>query len=121
MLAKGFFQLAKSASMNSNHRYRVGCVIALHGKPVTVGFNVCKSHPQYTTCEHPSIHAEVKAIINARCNLQGGIAYVYRETRNGKPALAKPCDLCYSILQEAGIKTVYYSTSEYPYWSVEKL
>ena len=121
MLSKGFFQLAKSASMNSNHRYKVGCVIALHGKPVTVGFNVCKSHPQYTTCEHPSIHAEVKAIINARCNLQGGIAYVYRETRNGQSALAKPCNLCYNILQEAGIKSVYYSTNQYPYWSVEKL
>ena len=68
MVYKGFFQLAKSVSKNSNHRVKIGCVIALHGKPVRVGWNVIKTHPRYTARSlRESIHAEIKAVIAAQC------------------------------------------------------
>lgn len=121
LLEKGYFRLSRNASLNSNHRYKVGCVIVVHGRPVSVGWNVIKTHPAYTNEEHPSIHAEVKAVINSRCDVTGGIAYVYRETKDGNPALSRPCDLCYEVLLEVGIKTVYYSSGEYPYWVKEKV
>ena len=70
MLNKGFFQLARNASKNSNHKFKVGCVIAVHGKPVTIGWNVLKTHPTYTANSHRrSIHAEIKAITNSQCDL----------------------------------------------------
>lgn len=119
---KGFFQLARNASKNSNHRVKIGCVIALHGKPVSIGWNVVKTHPIYTAGSfRQSIHAEIKAVITARCDLEGGIAYVYREYKNGMPAICKPCALCYDILSEAGIKTVYYTVKEYPHFRKEKI
>lgn len=121
ILDKGFFRLARNASLNSNHRYKVGCVIVVHGRPVSVGWNVIKTHPTYTNEEHPSIHAEVKAIINARCDVTGGVAYVYRETRDGLPAIARPCDMCYNVLVEAGIKNVYYTVVCFPYWAKERI
>ena len=111
MIDFGFFRLAKSASTHSNHRYQMGCAISVHGKAVSVGFNFCKTHPQHTTAERPSIHAEVSAVIHAQCNISGGTAWVYRETRNGKLAMAKPCERCQMILQEAGIKKVFYTTT----------
>jgi pyrimidine deaminase RibD-like protein len=92
----------------------------MHGKPVTVGWNVVKTHPRYTSKKHTTIHAEVKAVISAQCSLDGGVAYVYRES-NGHPALAKPCDLCYTVLQESGVKKVFYSIDSYPYWEKERI
>lgn len=121
MLTKGFFQLARAAAMQSDHRYKVGCVLVKNGKPVSVGFNITKTHPQFTDAEHPSIHAEVKAILNARCDLRNATAYVYRETKRGNPALAKPCANCRAYLIEAGIKNVFFTISSEPYWQEERL
>lgn len=122
LLNKGFLRLARNAAKQSTYRVKVGCVIALHGKPVAVGWNVVKTHPRYTANSHRlTIHAEVRAVINAGCDLDGGIAYIYRETANGNPALCRPCALCYNILQEAGIKTICYTTDSLPYWRKEKL
>lgn len=119
-LDKGYFQLARSASKNSDYDIQVGCVVSLHGKPVSIGWNVVKTHPIYTANSHRcTIHAEIKAVISAQCDLQGAIAYVYRETANGIPALAKPCNLCYGVLSEAGIKKVFYSIDRPPYYSKE--
>ena len=121
MLTKGFFQLAKSASKNSTYHIRVGCVIVLHGKPVSVGWNIEKSHPRYTTGKHKTIHAEIKAILSAQCDLTNGVAYVYRETRDGMPALAKPCEVCEAVLQEVGIKTVFYTVGYEPHYKRMRL
>lgn len=118
---KGHFQLARSTSFHSTHRYRVGCALSLHGKPVAVGFNVSKSHPTYTSIKNPTIHAEVKAIISARCDLTGATAWVYRETKAGKPAMARPCSNCMELLREVGIKKVVYTIPEEPFWKEEKL
>lgn len=122
MLEKGFFKLAKNVSKNSNHRCKMGCVIAQHGKPIAVGWNYYKTHPQHTANSfRQTIHAEIKALMSADTELQGAIAYVYRETYNGTPALARPCNYCYAQLRKAGIKTVYYTTEEHPYWKKEKI
>lgn len=122
IIDKGFFVLARNASKNSNYKIKIGCVIAIHGKPVSVGWNVVKTHPTYTGNSHRrSIHAEIRAVISARCDVTGGIAYVYRETRNGVPALCKPCDFCHDIMGEAGIRSVYYTTAKKPYYKFMRL
>ena len=39
---------------------------------------------------------------------------VYRFHEDGRPALAKPCPICQSMIDAAGIKHVYYTTDEDP-------
>lgn len=38
--------------------------------------------------------------------------YVYRETKDGKMALAKPCPACEAALRDLGIKKVCYTTNQ---------
>ena len=105
----GFFRIARLASLKSSYRVKVGCVIALHGVPVSIGFNRVKSHPRSAKrCK--TLHAEMDAIISAQTSLDGGIAYVYRERADGSLGLSRPCLSCYKALSQAGIKKIYYST-----------
>lgn len=115
------FRLAKSASYNSDHHYKIGCVITLHGKPVSVGFNLCKSHPRFTNKRNPSLHAEIRAILSCSCDLSGSVAFIYREDAFANPKLARPCNTCYQQLKTHGVKKIVYTISEYPYYAVEKV
>jgi len=116
VLKKGFFRLARNVSKYSEVSPKMGAVISKK-KPISIGFN--KKKP---SIGNHSTHAEICAL------LTGGIfndfsnceIYVYREA-NGLPALARPCDKCMKKLREFGIKKVYYTVDESPYWKVEKL
>jgi len=122
LLNKGFFRLARNASLDSCHRVKVGAVVAIHGKPVSACCNIDKSHPLFTQSEKcQSIHAEIKAILSANTSVKGATVYVYRETCDGLPALARPCNSCYQFMKKHHIKRVYYTTGERPYWNVEKI
>lgn len=81
--------------------------------------NYTKSHPRQAALAkrvgHECkiyLHAEVAAIIKAQ---KKGIPYkikVERYTKKGKPALAKPCDICMMAIKEANIKFLEYSIGE---------
>jgi len=105
-------QLAKRLSFKAKHRVRIGAVITNKKQIVGVGFNkMDKTHPLITG-RNPKkkLHAEVDAIIGIdRRNLEGGTIYVYRENLNGEVAICRPCVDCQAILEEAGIKEVYYT------------
>lgn len=117
----GYFRIAKDASKRSIYKYRVGAVIS-NGRPISIGFNSLKTHPRYANGRNSySVHAEVSAIIRAGCNVRGLDMYVYRESADGKPALAKPCNNCLKIIIESGIKRVYYSKPSKPYYGVIRL
>jgi len=111
-----FMRLARNVSFHSQHRVRIGCVLVKNGKPISVGFNKMRTHPIYKKVNHPrakyiqSLHAEMAAIISARTDLNGAVAYVYRERKDGSMGTAKPCPVCEMLLSEAGVKKVYYST-----------
>lgn len=105
------FQLAKQMSLKSTGIHRLGCVIAKKNKVISRGFNTCyKTHP---ATPHPSqtLHAEIRAVLQAPTNLKGAVAYVYREHKNGDAANARPCETCQQVLRNLGIKTVYYTDS----------
>ena len=106
----GFFRLARLASLKSKYKIQVGCVLTMHGKPVSIGFNRIKSHPRSRkNCK--TLHAEMDAIISSQTSLVGGVAYVYRERFDGSLGLSRPCMGCYKALSKAGIKKIYYSTN----------
>lgn len=59
------------------------------------------------------LHAEISAIIGSSYqDLNGCDAYVYRERRDGKLGMSKPCAGCELALKLAGIRKVYYTSEE---------
>lgn len=123
LLKRGFFRLARNTSKYSDCDIHVGAVLSRKA-PIAVGFNVHRTHPVFSnpdTDEVNSIHAEVKAIMNAGIPTDGTEIYVYRETASYAPALARPCERCYNFLRENGVKKMFYSISEPPYWRCERI
>lgn len=106
-----YFDLAQKLSVKSTHpKHQLGCVIVKKNEVIGLGFNKFKTHPK---SKHPfqMIHAELDATLGInRTELEGADAYVYRETKDGNQAIAKPCPYCEAALREVGIKNVYYTT-----------
>jgi len=91
---------------------RHGCVIANKWKILGFGFNKSKTHPvavdTYTQC----IHAEMAAIQSAKHkDLVGADLFVVRVKRSiGQPkGMSKPCEHCTKLIQNCGIKRVFYT------------
>lgn len=77
---------------------------------IGVGFNKKKTHPLSQT-RFNNIHAELSAVINAaREDLSDCSIYVYRETKNGKMAMARPCVHCMELLRRMNLGRIFYST-----------
>lgn len=113
------FTLAKIASEKSNYRIRMGAVLLQNGRCISVGCNTVKSHPKWSYEDKKTIHAEadcLRAISKYLHRITKGVMFVYREHRDGLPGMAKPCENCQRLLREYGVKTVYYSTNEFPFW-----
>lgn len=106
-----FFNLAKKLSYKSDyHSHRLGAVIVRGGEVIGVGFNKRKTHPMSHT-RFNNIHAELSAVLSAGLeDLKGCAIYVYRETKQGQPAMARPCEHCMKLLKQLSISKVYYST-----------
>lgn len=107
------FRLAKEASLSSDHHtYKVGAVLFVKGKPCSVGYNSNKSHPIIKKFSAKSLHAEVAAVLGSKLkDLNGATICVYRQTKDGKPAMARPCIICQRILSSFGIREYVYTIS----------
>lgn len=119
----GYFRIAKRIALHSEYRIQMGAVL-VGKRPICSGFNKLKSHPTYANPEKHikiSIHAEIDCILKAKKDIRGSDIYVYREYRNGIPAIARPCENCILELRKAGIRKIFYSVSEFPYWKSETL
>lgn len=106
-----FFDLAKKVSKLSDHKnFHIGSVIVRGSKVISVGTNKIKTHPR---SPHPfgSLHSEMAAILLAKQDLKGCELYVFREIRNGTFALSRPCQYCWELISEAGIKEIHYTTN----------
>jgi deoxycytidylate deaminase len=105
-----FFNLAKQASKNSNHHeHKIGCVIAKGKRIFSIGWNSLRTHPD-SPHKYKSVHAEFHAINNLYPEtLRGSSIYIYRERKNGDPALSKPCPSCMKLIKSVGIKNIYYT------------
>jgi deoxycytidylate deaminase len=107
-----FFTLARKLAQSSDYeQHPMGAVIARGNKLISVGFNRKRTHPMSKT-RFANTHAELAAIINARGDLRGAEIYIYRETRNGELAMARPCEHCQQLIRDFGIRTSYYSTEK---------
>ena len=104
-----FLNLAKQASKKSDHHsHLLGCVIAKGNKILGIGHNMMKTHPK-SPHRFRSIHAEFLAVMNCGKDVIGATAYVYRQQKNGTPAISRPCKDCWQYLIDCGVKSVVYS------------
>jgi deoxycytidylate deaminase len=106
-------RLARLTARNSTAvNYKLGAVLARGRKVLGVGFNdPLKTHPSSNTYGQ-KIHAELAAIINARCDLNGATLYVFRSGKNERPLLSKPCLHCQALIEREGIKTVVFTIND---------
>ena len=92
------------------------------GKVLSIGHcSYVKTHPlqakfakKVNLPKKEFLHAEAMAIIRL-CPENWYKAHtitVYRFNADGTPALAKPCPICQSMIEAAGIKHVYYTTPD---------
>jgi deoxycytidylate deaminase len=104
-----FFDLAKKVSKLSDHKHhKIGSVIVRGSKIISVGTNKIKTHPK-STHPHRSLHSEMAAILLAKQDLKECALYVFREIKNGTLALSRPCEYCWQMITESGIKKVHYT------------
>ena len=115
MLPRKFIH-ARRASLHSDHpKHKMGAAVFHAGKLLAVGFNSLQTHPSTfhyhdKFCRHAEIHALARAK-SRKHYLDAAIVVVYRETKNGGVALAKPCEMCQDKMDELGIKEVLYTTN----------
>lgn len=106
-----FFRLARVASYKSSSKVRIGAVLTLNRKVISVGHNkMDKSHPRMASFRHwKKIHAEFDTTIGVKNDLRGSIIYVYRDQLDGKIGMCKPCPDCQVILRELGVVGAYFT------------
>jgi deoxycytidylate deaminase len=113
----GIFQLAKKLAGNSTYgNFRHGAVLVRGGAIVGLGINserYCSVGKDYRPEDkgNATYHAEIKAVLSLDRNVtKGSVMYVARCSKNGIDArMSKPCNMCHAVMQERGIKKVYYT------------
>ena len=114
-----YFQAAKAVSSLSDHHYQMGCVVVNKHKIVSSGYNSeTKCHRvqaqlnlnHYKMHSPGKIHAEISALLPLRHDdLSKASIFIYRETKDGNKALARPCPCCEKYIRQLGIKHIYYT------------
>lgn len=113
----GIFQLAKKmAECSSYGNFRHGAVLASGGAILSLGINnerYCSMGAKFRSPEKgvSTYHAEIHALLGLdRSATKGAIMYVARASKGSKQdRMSKPCPMCHAVMQERGIKAVYYS------------
>lgn len=128
---KHFFNAAKAISRTSDYtgssHVHIGCVLVYKGTILAKGVNSNKTHSlqakyniyrgfnDNTNNYLPSkCHAEINALTKIKyldIDFSQVHMFIYREFKNGKYAMARPCDACMRAIQEMGIKHIHYTTN----------
>lgn len=104
-----FKKAAQMSQYGEHKQHRVGCVIAKGNRVMSWGYNRDKTHSK-SPHAWAYIHAEFDAI--RRLNpeeLKGSSIYIYRQKKDGTPALARPCESCFKLIKDLGIKEICYT------------
>lgn len=117
-----FLRLAKNVSKHAQFRVRIGAVLVTNGHPICVGFNKTKYNSKFSHLQEQSLHAEMVCLkTSGRAYIDKSSIFVYRESKDGIPAMAKPCKNCQKLLKNFGVKRMIYSVGYYPYFEVREL
>lgn len=119
---KAYFKAAKSMSELSDFKqHHIGAVAVYRHKIISSGYNSNKTNPvqkklnihRFDVDSKHTIHAELSCLlplINRRdINFSDVSLYIYREYKNGCPAISRPCPSCMALIRQLGIRKLYYS------------
>jgi len=89
----------------------VQATLLKRGKPLRTRNNLKKTHPYLAKfTEYPYLHAESHVVLSYGVdNCKGLDIYVTRTLKDGTLTMAKPCKVCMRILQDVGIRNVFYT------------
>lgn len=126
-LIKRGFKVAKGARNASDWKGpKLGASIIYKNKVLAMGWNKHKETTLqkkfnkyrhfdanvYKNCEHAEIHA-IRNLLHdykvSEMDMSKVSIFIYREWKNGMPALAKPCPACEMAIRNLGIKHVFYT------------
>lgn len=118
-----FFNAAKEiANLSDFRRIHIGCVVVSKNRIISSGCNTTKTNPlqkkynavRFTEDGNHGCHAETSALLPLlkEGSFDGAHSkiYLYREHADGSLALSRPCASCMKMLQDAGIRHIYYTT-----------
>jgi deoxycytidylate deaminase len=107
--------------------YRLCAVIVRGGRILSTGFNRRSTNAfveHYTDLVRGtgrgfslSTHAEMDAVLSARdkIDLRGCKIFVARLRADGSIGLARPCEICFRVLQAYSINKAYYTINNHEY------
>jgi deoxycytidylate deaminase len=112
-------KLAIKQAEKSTHNYRLGAVITKGRRVLGQGCNDAQrfqSKVRHTSWPE-SRHAEVAAVMDAlrrypSDELKGSKITVVRINNQGQLRLAYPCESCYNVLSNIGVRRVIYSNNQ---------
>ena len=110
-LNENIYSRAKTMAMDNGKKFHLSAIIWRRKRPVGVYTNSDKSHPSCARMyrssgkENNTLHAEMSAVRFAK---PGDTIEVLRWDKGGNLTCSKPCPMCHSALQRAGIKSVTY-------------
>jgi tRNA(Arg) A34 adenosine deaminase TadA len=107
------------ADTSTYGNFRHGAVLASGGAIIGLGVNserYCSIGSKHRS-PHKGVatyHAEIHALLNLdRSITKGAVMYVARTSKNTKEdRMSKPCPMCHAVMEERGIKSVYYTVDD---------
>jgi tRNA(Arg) A34 adenosine deaminase TadA len=104
----------KPTKPSSTRQVMTALIYDKRGRVLSIGQNsYVKTHPMQARLAMQAgegykifLHAEIHAITRCRDLSKAHRISVFRYDRQGKPALAKPCEICASAIKQAGIRLV---------------
>jgi deoxycytidylate deaminase len=101
----------KKEALKANMRHQLGAVVLQGGRIISTGHNQ-RRHvrlPNEWANRKDTVCAERAALLKCMNTAKGGTLYVGRYTQGGKFRLAKPCEACLRMMNDLGIKRVFYT------------
>ena len=107
-----FVDRAIVEAKKSEFKQRHGCIIFKGNRIISTGHNEIrhcnKLESRYTRWKN-SLHAESRTILFCEVNLLRCSILVVRLNHKGNLVNSKPCQFCLELIQDVGIKNIYYS------------
>lgn len=127
-----FFKFAREAAQNADYSGTcsspaIGAVAVYKGSIIATAWNTNKTSPlqaKYNVYRYHNpfvpakCHAETQILQKIRWKCGDSIQwdrvdiYLYRELKNGKLAMSRPCESCIRLLRDTGFKRVFYTTQD---------
>lgn len=125
------FKLAKECSFQADYsgccNAKIGCIITYHGSVIAKGCNSDKTHTKQAYFNRmrykdsgnhylpAKLHAEMVCLQKVQyldIDFSKVHIYTYRELKNGKMAMSRPCRACMEAIKQMHIKHIHYSTED---------